>query len=258
MSLSPQTKDQLTTYLRSVTLKYLKDAPVDLSKPYHETLLPWLTFAPVSEHSFATRSGAWFANMAQIVARQYHPTVQQQYRLHGRIRINARAEIDEIMASFNRRTDRQRPDRARDLARVLERQGEGGQDEDWISDFYVCREDESEMFFELKTPQPNKAHCQTIKRGILTIAAMKKGFRAEAWGGFAYNPYNKTGASSPYSWNYARQFLEIGQDVLIGRAFWAKIGEPTTFDEVFAVARGVGLAMEHEGKAILDARLSRP
>jgi Type II restriction endonuclease, TdeIII len=93
------------------------------------------------------------------------------------------------------------------------------------------------MYLEIKTPQPNKDTSAAMKKFILKVAAMRKGFPAEAYAATAYNPF---GDSAPYTWNYAKQFLEIGEDMLIGRDFWAKIGDETTFDELLEIAASVG------------------
>jgi hypothetical protein len=77
----------------------------------------------------------------------------------------------------------------------------------------------------------------TTKNFILRIAAMRKGFPAEAYAATAYNPF---GDGAPYTWNYARQFLEVGEDMLIGRDFWAKIGDEHTYGELLEIAEAVG------------------
>ena len=76
-----------------------------------------------------------------------------------------------------------------------------------------------------------------MKRFILRLAAMKKGHRAEAFAATAYNPF---GDGRPYTWNYAAQFLEVGSDILIGRDFWAKIGDQDTYDELLQISEEVG------------------
>ena len=106
-----------------------------------------------------------------------------------------------------------------------------------LADFYVKRHDGGEMYFEIKTPQPNKDTSMAMKRFILRIAAMRKGVPADAYAATAYNPF---GDGKPYTWNYAKQFLEIGQDILIGRDFWTKIGDENTFDELLEVSEAVG------------------
>jgi len=78
-------------------------------------------------------------------------------------------------------------------------------------DCRACRN--HELYFEMKTPQPNKGQCIGMKRFILQVAALRAGHSAEAFASSAYNPY---GDGKPYTWNYAEQFLQIGQDMLLG------------------------------------------
>lgn len=96
------------------------------------------------------------------------------------------------------------------------------------------------MYFEIKTPQPNKDTSMAMKRFILRVTAMRKGHAVEAHAATAYNPY---GDGKPYTWNYANQFLQIGKDMLIGREFWSKIGDERTFDELLEIAEDVGKVM---------------
>jgi hypothetical protein len=147
---------------------------------------------------------------------------------------------------MNTRRDKRKPNRRQDLNEVLTVQFTGGAADSVTSDLFVQTHDGQEMYFEMKTAMPNKDTSKAMKSCILKIAAMRKGHNAEAFAATAYNPY---GDAMPYKWNYALQFLEVGQDMLIGRAFWEKIGDPTTYDELLVISEEAG----HEVLPLLKA-----
>jgi hypothetical protein len=120
-------------------------------------------------------------------------------------------------------------------------QSSGGADKSVRSDLFVLRHDQSEMYFEMKTPDPNKGQCKKMKQDILLIMALRKGTSAEAYAAAAYNPY---GDDKPYMSNFVMQFLEIGKDMLIGRDFWTLIGDRHTYDELLEISGEVGKDIE--------------
>jgi hypothetical protein len=120
-----------------------------------------------------------------------------------------------------------------------------GQSERQAIDLYVRHRDGTELFFEMKTPGPNKDTSRAMKQAILTIMAMKKGQRAEAFASMAYNPYSRSGAGTPYTWNYALQFLELETDLLVARAFWERIGDVDTYDDLLEISDRVGLELDN-------------
>ena len=107
------------------------------------------------------------------------------------------------------------------------------------------------MYFEIKTPEPNRGQCIEMKQRVLSIAALRKGHNAQAFAACAYNPFTRNGAETIYSWGYALQFLELGQDWLVGKDFWATIGEASTYDEICEICTGIGKDIEPLISAVL-------
>lgn len=238
MSLNQDTRSQIREYLVSVMTRYIKTSLAKVRcKPFHERLMPSLSLVPFSERSFSTRLGGWFEKMAQLVALQYHPIAERNYLITGRIQPAASAHINTILIAMNRRAPRRIPNRDQDINEVLTVQSPGGAEDQVRSDLFVKKNGGEELYFEIKTPDPNKRTCMDMKRDILTIMALRKGFSAQAYAACGYNPY---GESVPYADGKARQFLEIGKDILVGRPFWALIGEPDTYDELLEITAGVG------------------
>jgi hypothetical protein len=132
---------------------------------------------------------------------------------------------------------RRAPNRARDIAEVLTVQSKNGASLAVTADLFVLSRKGRELYFEMKTPQPNKGQCLHMKRFILQISALRAGQSVDAFASCAYNPY---GDGQPYKRNYALQFLDVHKDMLIGREFWALIGESKTYDELLTIAEEVG------------------
>jgi hypothetical protein len=175
--------------------------------------------------------------MAQFVASQYHPVVERNFLVSGHIQPASSAHINTILFAMNRRQPRRIPNRARDIEEVLTVQSPGGAEDQVRSDLFVQTRDGRELYFEIKTPDPNKRTCVDMKKDILTIMALRKGHRAEAYAACGYNPF---GEDVPYTDGRVRQFLEIGEDFLVGRSFWAKIGDSGTYHELLGIAVQVG------------------
>ena len=90
-----------------------------------------------------------------------------------------------------------------------------------------------------------------MKRQILLIHALRFGTPVQAHAAAAYNP---AGDGRPYRYqgDYARQFLEVGRDLLVGRQFWSAIGDDGTYDELLDIAQEVGTRVDSLVRKALD------
>jgi hypothetical protein len=212
-------------------------------QPFHARLLPELFKIPLSERSFSTSSGSWFQHLAKLVALQYHPTAELQHTVHGHIQPGASAHIETMLNQMDKGKPKRIPSRQRDSAEVLTVQSPGGADLSVTADLFIRTHHNEEWYFEMKTAQPNKGQCKEMKKFILQIAAIRKTERGEAFASMAYNP---KGDGNDIKDGKIRQFLEVGTDMLIGRQFWAKIGEKDTYDNLLNIAESVGQSVERK------------
>ena len=208
-----------------------------ITKPFHARLLPTLFNVKLSERSFSTRSGVWFQQMARLVAEQFHPVVHEQYEVVGTIQPGASAHIETLLLQMDKGTPKRKPSRVQDIAVVRSVQSEGGAQLKVVADLFVESSTGEEWYFEMKTVQPNKGQCKEMKRFILHVAALRFTQNGQAFASFAYNP---RGDGAPLKDGKVSQFLELGQDILIGREFWRKIGDESTYDELLVIAEAVG------------------
>lgn len=238
MPLNEQTRAAIEDYLYKAVARYIEQNRTSIrEKPFHVRLLPVLSEVRFSERSFSTRSGSWFQQIATQIARQFHAEAHSNYLVQGRIQAAAESWITTIIEEMDHGQPKREPNRERDIKEVLTVQSPGGGDWSIRTDLFIQRKDKSELYFEMKTPEPNKGQCKKMKEDILLISALRKGFTASAYAAAAYNPY---GDGKPYKHGYARQFLEIGKDLLVGRDFWALIGDETTYDELLKISSEVG------------------
>jgi hypothetical protein len=242
LPLSQATGDAVRDFLYKEVSKFVKQQISNVrEKPFHVRLMPGLAEVRFSERSFSTRSGSWFQEIARIVATQFHAEVRLRFLVEGRIQAAATAHIDQITEAMDHSQPRRKPNRVEDIKEVLMVQSPGGADKSVRSDLFILRHDQSEMYFEMKTPDPNKGQCKRMKQDILLIMALRKGARVEAYAAAAYNPY---GDDKQYRNNFVMQFLEIGKDMLVGRDFWTLIGDEKTYYELLEIAGVVGKDIE--------------
>jgi len=257
--LSNNAKDQIRGFLTREGLRYIDDCAnvpaADDSKPFHARLMPvpyqmWNRF---SERSFSTRSGGWWPELALIVARDNHPHAQRGKTVTGTVRAASEAHITAVLEDMDRNHPRRTPSRELDISEVLGVQGPGGETRTTISDLFVLRADGTEMYFELKTPQPNKGQCRAMKQQILLIHALCFGRKVEAYAAAAYNPAGD-GNEYDYQGNYVRQFLQPHQDMLVGREFWEVVGDLDTYDELLEICEEVGNRLDEVVRRIIEGR----
>jgi hypothetical protein len=251
MSLSTSAREEIKSYLTKVVSRFVKESLLGASeKPFHVRLMPALGEVVFSERSFSTRSGSWFQKIAEIIAKDFHPFAQSNFLVEGQIQPAAEAHIKAIVEDMDHGIPKRKPHREKDLFEVLTVQSTGGTARQVISDLFVRSRDGRELYFEMKTPGPNKNQCKNMKQDILLISALRKNHNAHAFASAAYNPY---GDGKPYTANYVAQFLEIGKDILIGRPFWTMIGDQDTYDELLALSSEVGEAI----KPLIAKRLEK-
>jgi len=246
MSLQADTRQQIADFLLREGTRFIEEraAQPDQTelKPFHSRLmpLPFEAWSRWSERSFSTRSGGWFQHIAAIVAKQYHPVAESNHAVTGEIRNAAAAHIEEIMSLMNRTSDRRIPHRETDIREVMSVQGSGGTPRNTVSDLFIQRADGVEMYFEIKTPSPNKGQCAEMKSRMLLITALRHGHPAEARGATAYNPFGEDTDYARHCSGWVRQFLEVGQDFVIGRDFWQTIGDEHTYTDLLEIAEQTG------------------
>lgn len=217
-------------------------------KPFHEALLPeGILRINEFERSFSTKLGTTFEECARLISKDRYAQATRGYRAEGKVSPDA---IRIIEASVNwigtNGMARPYPNIVED---VLNAKGHPEVMRTQISDLYLQDTSGNEVFFEMKSPQPNKGQCLEVAERFLTIHAIRRAGppRLRTYYAMAYNPYGDDKAT--YKWSFAVRYMDIHNQVLIGKEFWDFIGGVGTYEELLNIYREVG---REKGPDILD------
>ncbi|MEK7729516.1 MAG: TdeIII family type II restriction endonuclease [candidate division KSB1 bacterium] len=234
---------------------YLSQAsPEGRLKPFHAAIIPpELLRINAFERSFSTRLGSTFEECARLIALEHHAEAHRGYNVGGKISLSALNEIEKQIAVFEHATaaGKSRPSLQQMIKAVLAaRRQTDLQDRVFRADLYIYALDGSKLFFEMKSPMPNKGQCLEVTQRILRFHLLHGQARpkVKAYFAMAYNPYGPN--RSDYRWAYARNYMPFDQAVLLGREFWEVVGGPNIYEELLEIYQEVG---REKGKGIIDA-----
>ena len=127
--------------------------------------------------------------------------------------------------------------------------GEKTEERSRIADLYVKGDNGNEVFFEIKSPKPNKGQCVEVLDRQLQIHAIKRDGPPKVRTFFAmqYNPYGIS--RSEYKHSFSLNYLDMKNQVLLGKEFWDFLGGKGTNDEIIGIYREVG---KKKGQDLLD------
>jgi hypothetical protein len=112
------------------------------------------------------------------------------------------------------------------------------------ADLYILRHDGTELFFEIKSPRPNKGQCLEVTQRLLRIhlARQKPRPQVQAYFAMPYNPYGNL--RSDYQWGHAKNYTPFEDAVRIGEEFWSMVGTDSTYQELLQIYAEVGQECE--------------
>ncbi len=219
-------------------------------KPFHQAIIPAeLIRLSAFERSFSTRLGSTFEECARLIALQFHKDARRGHRVKGKVSQSSLQAIEQQVSLFEHASsDRPRMDGMVDAVLASQRQDDLTPLQ-VVADLWVQRHDGSQMFFEIKSPMPNKGQCLEVTQRLLRIHLLT-GNRAplvSAYFAMAYNPYGSS--REEYRWTYARNYMPFEDAVLIGDEFWSMVGTEGVYEELLEIYQQVG---EARAKYILD------
>ena len=217
-------------------------------KPFHEALLPeGILKINEFERSFSTKLGKTFEECARLISKEHYAQAIRGYRTEGKVSLEA-IRIIEASVSWidNNGMARPYPDIVNE---VLNAKGPPEVTRPKICDLYLQDTSGNEVFFEIKSPQPNKGQCLEVADRFLTIHAFRQAGppRVNTYYAMAYNPYGVDKAA--YKWSFGTRYLDINNEVLMGKEFWDFIASPGTYEELLEIYHEVG---REKGPDILD------
>jgi len=224
---------------------YLDETSADGNlKPFHAAIIPD-AFLRISafERSFSTSLGSTFEECARLLAEQRHGYARRQHKIQADVSKAAVAEIERQVQQFEHAAEagRARPSLAEMAKAVLEARREHDlQPLGVTADLFVRTRDNRELYFELKSPKPNKGQCLEITQRLLRFH-LARGVgppRVCAYFAMAYNPFGLTREN--YAWRYPRDHMPFGDAVLIAEEFWETVGARGAYQELLAIYQQVG------------------
>jgi len=218
-------------------------------KPFHESLLPdGLLKITEFERSFSTKLGTTFEECARLIAVSIHKRAERGFKVKGKVTELAIKRIEEMINGVNRGGIKiEYPNYVKEIIK-LSRSGVGTERVN-IADLYIETKSGEEWFFEIKSPKPNKGQCLEATGRLLQIQAIthEKYPKAKAFYATAYNPYGMK--KEEYKHSFTLNYMDIENQVLIGKEFWDLVGGNGAYEEVLAIYQEVG---KEKGPDMLD------
>lgn len=222
-------------------------------KPFHAAIMPEaLLRIAAFERSFSTRLGTTFEECARLIALKHHADARRSHDIHGTISRTAIGEIERQVARFEHAAVGQSPKPTFEQMVQAVLQADDTQQTQERSvrvDLYIRTYAGQELYFEMKSPVPNKGQCLEVMQRLLRIYLLRgqAAPTVQTYFAMAYNPFGPDG--SDYHWTYALNYLPFDQVTLIGREFWSIVGGETAYQELLDIYQEVG---HDKTKFILD------
>lgn len=251
-SVSDAIESDMHEWLDNLLAKQSRPPPEGDHKPFHEALLPKpLNKASSFERSFSTLLGKSYERHSAIIAKSKFAVARLQHETEGEMLESVDTEISDEVGRINK--NRVFSNYFDVVKRIvsMERHGSGKRVRRSVtSDLYLRDDRGGEVFFEIKTPKPNKEQCLNITRKHLWIHAMLKSAHPEAktYFGMAYNPF---GDGNEYKHSFATKYMDVGRQTLIGRQYWDFLGGVGTYDSLVEIYRRVGTSKSSTIGALL-------
>ena len=215
-----------------------ESAPHGDYRPFQEAILPeGILRTSEFERSFSTKLGSTFEEVGRLIALENWAVAERGFRVRGAVSETAIQRIEQICNGISSaRLHKPWPDI---LAEVIHLSGDGVE-RVRITDLYLADADGNEVFFEIKSPKPNKGQCIEATDRLLQIHAIRRAGppKVRALYAMAYNPYGESKVA--YKHSFAKNYLDLDNQVVIGREFWDLIGGPGSYEEVLDIYREVG------------------
>lgn len=222
-------------------------------KPFHAAIIPEpIIRINAFERGFSTSLGTTFEECARLIALDYHQYAERGYDITGLVSQAAVDEIEHQVSFYDRDNQEEisKPSLTQMITNVLDVRREDDLKERTVrADLYILTREGKELFFEIKSPKPNKGQCFEVTQRVLRFHLLrgKKQPDVCAYFAMAYNPYGADQAS--YRWSIPKKYMPFDSTVVIAQDFWTLVGGPTTYQELIDIYRAVG---KEKSKYILD------
>ena len=219
------------------------DAKSGKLKPFHLAILPPEAVRLSSfERSFSTSLGNTFEECARLIARDHHQEVIRSRVLTGQISRKCLAEIERVRSLIDGGHPIKYPET---VQRIIKANAKAEVPIRTITDIYFKTSSGEEMYFEIKSPKPNKGQGIEVTDRLLRTHAIR-GLgppKVQTFYAMAYNPY---GSRKNYKHSFATQHLDMKHQVVVQEEFWDMVGGPGTFKALLEIYSEVGVEKGRE------------
>ena len=194
------------------------------------------------ERTFSTALGTSFEVAARVIGERRFSEAKNGEDFSGSVSPAARSAIDDILRDVRR--DGMRVSYLDLVHKVVAAYvGASGSLEKVKVDLYLKDGRGQELFFEMKSPKPNKDQCVGTTEKLLLLHAIRRQGppQVRTYYGMSFNPYGNS--RSDYAHGPATRYLDMSHQVLMGKEFWDVVGGVGTYDEVLSIYREVGSEM---------------
>lgn len=179
----------------------------------------------------------------RLIGKQYYDSASRSHDLSGTVSGAALQEIERQVRQFEHAVEAGaiRPTMEDMVVECLA----AGRTDDLVplrirADLYLSRTNGEELFFEIKSPQPNKGQCLEVTQRLLRVYLLNahKRSQTKALFAMAYNPFGPT--RNEYKWSFATNYTPFDEMIIIGNEFWTLVGGDTAFEELLEIYQEVG------------------
>lgn len=245
MALSKKTKNEVYKFLKEKMLKKIEEYDLndeDSAKPFQYALFTKKGYLVKGFiHGCETALGNWHESIAKIIAKNNFKVakkLQGTQKLQGKITNKAQQTFENILSDLD--SVKREPNHIKESKEIY-KASQGNKksvNRTQTVDIYLERDNGEEIYFEIKTPKPNKNEMRAAKRDLLEIYAMraKEEIKAKIFLGMYYNPY----APQEYQRWTCIKFFDKGNDFLVGKDFWDFLGGTGAFKDLIKIYEKVG------------------
>ena len=208
-------------------------------KPFHQALLPdGILVINEFERSFSTKLGTTFEECARLIGSSRFSISERGHRFNGEISAGSTREIERVINEVQ--SGGMKTPYPELISRVLKAADGDKASRKRILDLYLKDDTGNELFFEIKSPKPNKGQCLEATDRLLQVHSMADTPppRLQTYYAMAYNPYGSN--KSDYKHSFVVQYLDLDNQVLIGKEFWDLVGGNGAYEELLSIYQDVG------------------
>lgn len=201
------------------------------------------------ERSSVTNLGNALVVIAGIIAKEHYSKVVVNGSISGDIRSAEKELIERIVSGISEPKKKRKGEFAQLPNLTLEERmieaavGKGAENQSITCDLFIGDFPSGELYVELKAPLPNKDQSLEAKKKMWFFRRFRDHRKPQAFFGLTYHPF---GEGNPYTWSIPKAVMDFPKEVLIGEAFWDKIGGAGTLTQLISCAQEV--ALKHMGE----------